>query len=204
MYVDPSLIDIAFFLLIFYGSTLISKKFTAYEEIFSSLGFRYLSDINDASSVKVIQSEFMRNRYSENPISLINVKVSNTHEDPIKEELVKEIYSRYRERNQLTQLAREIKREMRLIDHIFFDEIDEQLIILCPDLGKEDAEAFSKFLVTKLERFSKLNVKSSFASFPEDDVTFNGLLEKLKTKQINLINYDLSQERNLKRHETIA
>lgn len=177
-------IDILFLVTLGLGFGFIKNSIFAYELAFASLGTSFLEDIHDPDTQEMIQAEIMRSRYSAHPLSIIKIKAKPADNDvQINQALLQEVVRNNQDRFKLSRMANQIKQEARLIDHVLFDENNKELLVLCPEFSRDQARQFTALIKNKLEQSSKIKIESTQVAFPEDGLTFDGLLENLRKKK---------------------
>ncbi len=179
-----AVIDLVFLAVLGLGFTYIRNSIIEYELAFATLGTSFLEHLDDPKTQKTIQSEIMRSRYSAHPLSIIKIKAGPADNDfQVNQALLQEIFQNNQDRFKLSRIANQIKQEVRLIDHVLFDEINKEILVLCPEFTRDEARQFSLLIKSKLEQSTKIKIESAQAAFPEDGLTFDGLLESLRTKK---------------------
>lgn len=128
----------------------------------------------------VIKSEVQRSRYYGHPMSVVVVKVEDHSVEISFNRVMKEIQEKLVARYVRLKLAKAIRGQLRLMDQVFEKE-DGTLVILCPEV---DGDA-SFILTERIQIAAKqvgIQVQSTTASFPEDAITFESLVEKANKK----------------------
>lgn len=131
----------------------------------------------------VIKSEVQRSRYYGHPMSVVVVKVKDHSVELSFNQVMKEIQEKLVARYVRLKLAKAIRGQLRLMDQVFEKE-DGTLVILCPEV---DGDA-SFILTERIQSAAKqvgIEVQSTTASFPEDAITFESLVEEANKKLQN-------------------
>jgi hypothetical protein len=73
------------------------------------------------------------------------------------------------------RLARLVRQELRLMDQIYFDGQNDQLVVVCPELDRDTVSSLAERVQTILDQ-EGIRAHLGWASFPCDGLTFDGLL----------------------------
>jgi hypothetical protein len=153
---------------------------TGLEALTLALGGRHLDTISRAGNE--IRRELTRSRHYHRPLSLIVVepklKSFGISLPTIIEEMQQAIATRFAR----VKLAQTMRQQLRLMDLVLEeDEHQDHFIILCPEAD----EMGTAVLVERIEAVMNqagIEVQCSTATFPDEALTFEGLLNQAKDK----------------------
>ena len=164
-----------------------------FQEGFNALALdsdqRLLHSISDASAD--IRREITRSRHYHRPLSLIVVEPDQQSVELAIPHIFEELQNSLINRFTRVKLAEAMNKDLRLMDMIL-EENDKQFIILCPEVDIEGSAAIIERIQAVMKR-SDIVVQCSTASFPEEALTFDGLLGRAKSKLGNEEAVDGSQ-----------
>lgn len=124
-----------------------------------------------------IEAEMTRGRYYERPISVVVVRPDAESMQDMATPMMQEMQQRMVNSYTLTRLAQTIRKEFRLMDMIMED--DGQLLIVCPEVAPESIPIIMDRVTTAVNQFG-IQADYGTASFPEEALTFEGLVEQAK------------------------
>lgn len=124
----------------------------------------------------VIKSEVQRSRYYGHPMSVVVVKVDDHSVELAFNQIMKEIQEKLVARYVRIKLAKVIRGQLRLMDQVFEKE-DGTLVILCPEVDGDASFILTERIQSAANQVG-IQVQSTTASFPEDAITFESLVEK--------------------------
>ena len=178
--------EMAFLAIIAFISQRFSQSLYEFQQGFEMMalhrGGQHLRTINKARAD--IRREITRSRHYHRPLSVIVIE-PNQHSlnlalPNIFEELQREIVKRFAR----VKLAQTMKNHLRLMDLILEEDDDDRFIILCPEVGNQGSAVIIDRIQTVMTQIG-VDIHCSTAAFPEDALTFEGLVNQAKTKLPN-------------------
>lgn len=132
-----------------------------------------------------IKSEFVRSRRHNRSLSLMVVEPAGSTLQPDLQRPLRDLQKMMVNRYLSASLAQLISKEARRTDMIVEQEDHNSFILLCPETTQNGASIFAERIQAIAKE--KLGVPVSFgiASFPEDAITFDDLLQKAKFNQLD-------------------
>ena len=138
--------------------------------------------INDIESAKnEIHREMTRSRQYQRPMSVIVMESSLHATDIDNVELFEEIQKKTANVYLRAKMADSLKKELRLMDIVLFDNEKNQLVIVCPEVNKDGTKPVISRLSTQLNTIG-IEAQFSSATFPEEGLTFAGLIDTARQK----------------------
>ena len=131
------------------------------------------------SGRKSIHSEITRSRYYERPISVLVIDPDRRTLENKLDQMIVEMQQRIGLMYSKARLARLVRRELRLMDQIYLDRQNDQLVVVCPELDKDTVASLAERVQTIVEQ-EGIRAQLGWASFPGDGLTFDGLLAHSK------------------------
>ena len=183
IYTYVSITEMAFLAIIAFISQRLSQSLNEFQQgleaMTMSLGGGHLQTISKASGD--IRREITRSRHYHRPLSIIVVEPNQQSFylalPRIFEELQKETINRYAR----IKLARTMHQHLRLMDLVLEEDDSNRFVILCPEADDQG----SAVIVERIQRVMNqtgIVTKCSTATFPEDALTFDGLLNQAREK----------------------
>lgn len=151
--------------------------------IFDLGGGVSISAVDNQQSLDLIRDEMMRSRYSGNPLSVISIDATYDSLPELDSNFFQAIYQRYQNQFHRAEVSRWVSREVRLIDYLFRNDQEDQIILLCPVLDKEEADHLCQKVANVLENERGLKVVARSATYPVDGITFDGLLKTISNEK---------------------
>lgn len=127
------------------------------------------------SGREAIQAEITRSRYYERPISVLIITTENTSSSGRLDQIILEMQRKIARLYDKVRLAHLIRKELQLMDQIYLDRQNDRLVVVCPELDRETATILAEQMRSVIEQ-DGIDAKIGWASFPEDGLTFDGLL----------------------------
>ena len=142
-----------------------------------------VQSVEEAS--KQIHTEITRSRHYKRPLSVMLVEPEAASLDSIVDQTVHEVEQALRTHYAQAKMAQVMREQLRIMDYVMASGDDGRFVILCPEAGVEDSQVLAERIEAGLAGRLNVKVRYSTASFPEEGLTFGGLLqragEKLKT-----------------------
>lgn len=132
-----------------------------------------LKDLN--SGWEAIKAEITRSRYYERPISVLVISTESTSMSNRVDQMILEMQQKFTHLYDKVRVARLVRKELQLMDQIYLDRQNDRLIVVCPELDRETAALLAEQVRSVIEQ-DGIEAKIGWASFPEDGLTFDGLL----------------------------
>lgn len=146
-----------------------------------------------------IRSELTRSRHYHRPLSLVVIDKPNEISEPALERMVNEIQNWIVGGYVQARLSQVMKRELRAIDLIMTDHNRQRLVILCPEVDAEGVTELTDHLKMAVSREMGLRIQCGSASFPDESLTFDGLLQRA-TEKLNYPVFSQGNNQPLSRH----
>jgi len=153
------------------------------EMITLTISGKQLQTLTKASSD--IRRELTRSRHYHRPLSVIVVEPDQQSFEYSLPRLIEEIQRATVNRFARVRLAQAIEKHLRLMD-LILEEDDEnnRFIILCPEADSEGSAVIVERIETVMTQLG-ITVQCSIATFPQDALTFEGLVNQAKAKLVN-------------------
>ncbi len=179
IYTYVSITEMAFLAIIAFISQRLSQSLNEFQQgleaMTMSLGGGHLQTISKASGD--IRREITRSRHYHRPLSIIVVEPDQQSFDhalpKIFEELQRETINRYAR----VKLARLMHQHLRLMDLVLEEDEGNRFVILCPEADDRGAAVIVGRIQTVMSQIG-IVAHCSAATFPEDALTFEGLLNQ--------------------------
>jgi hypothetical protein len=130
---------------------------------------------NLESGRKSIHTEITRSRYYERPISVLVIDPDRRTLENKLVQMIAEMQQKIGLMYSKARLARLVRQELRLMDQIYFDGQNDQLVVVCPELDRDTVSSLAERVQTILDQ-EGIRAHLGWASFPCDGLTFDGLL----------------------------
>lgn len=175
--------EVACLTVIAFTSQRLAHSLYAFQEGFEALALNVdkkpLQTISKASGD--IRREITRSRHYHRPLSVIVVE-PDQHSfqaalPSILEEMQKAMLSRFAR----VKLAQSMHHQLRLMDLILEEDGSQRFIILCPEVDHQGSTAIVERVQTVMEQ-ANIAVHCSSATFPQEGLTFEGLVDQAKAK----------------------
>jgi hypothetical protein len=125
-----------------------------------------------------IKTEFIRSRRHSRPLSVMVVEMDPNTPKASMERVVREIQKTMVIRYLNSSLAQLLTREARRTDLIMDPEDENGFILLCPETNSDGSEVLAARLEESVREELGVNIKCGYASFPDQALTFEDLLQK--------------------------
>ena len=136
---------------------------------------------NIENSNKEIHREMTRSRQYERPISVIVVKPATQQTDLNVDDMLKEIQKETAVHYMRAKMVKTLQNQLRLMDMVLLDDDSEQFVIICPEVNDEGTKPVIAKLSNQLNKMG-IDAKFSSATFPEEGLTFAGLINEARKK----------------------
>jgi GGDEF domain-containing protein len=124
----------------------------------------------------VIKREMQSSRRSNRPLSVMVLDAKADSEKINLQETAREIQNILVKRQSMVALARLLPRALRRTDFVLHEVGDGRLVVVMPELRKEQTGAIINRLTQVAQRRLGLSVQYGIASFPDNGVTFEELV----------------------------
>ena len=145
-----------------------------------TLGGKHLQTVTKAAND--IRRELTRSRHYHRPLSVIVVepdRQSFAHSLP---RIIEEMQRATENRFARVKLAQTMEKHLRLMDLILEEESgNNHFIILCPEVDREGSAVIVERIEAVMNQVG-IAVQCRIATFPEDALTFEGLVNQAKAK----------------------
>lgn len=140
-----------------------------------------------AAASSAIHTEITRSRHYRRPMSVMLVEPESTSFKKVLNQTVREVEQALRTHYAQAKIAQVMREQLRIIDHVLASEEDGCFVVLCPEADAADTHALAERVESALSSRLNVKVRCSAAAFPDEALTFGGLLqcagEKLKTME---------------------
>ena len=162
----------------------LSKHFDAFQqgvEMMSiTLNGKHLQTVTKAASD--IRRELTRSRHYHRPLSVIVVEPDRQSFEYSLPRIIEEMQRAAKNRFARVKLAQTMEKHLRLMDLILEEEGDNNhFIILCPEVDREGSAVIVERVEAVMNQVG-IAVQCRIATFPEDALTFEGLVNQAKAK----------------------
>lgn len=162
-------------------SYLIGSETTLNESYYSPLltGIRSSKLITLEESQSIIRSEFTRSRHYNRHLSVLAIAQPKLSSGKGGMKTNRENLTEWLDWK-LTKIRLEeiIRRELRAMDTLMYDDHTDRMVLLCPEADIEGAGYIASHLKNAAERDLGIQIVMAMATFPEEALTFDGLLEQ--------------------------
>lgn len=154
------------------------------EEVVANITF---SDLNPAvkplkEASEDVQREMLRSRRYGRPLSVIVVEPDPASIDAEQHETVTQIQKSMITPYVVASLARIVGQELRRTDLVLDHHERRRFIAVCPETSGTDSATLAERIRTAAERRLGVHVTSGVASFPNDALSFEELVNRAETK----------------------
>ncbi|HSO27947.1 MAG TPA: hypothetical protein VLS48_07735 [Anaerolineales bacterium] len=129
-----------------------------------------------------IRSELTRSRHYHRPLSVVVIEKPQQVSEPALERMVVEIKDWVVRGYIQSQLSQILKHELRPIDIVMTDSDQQRLILLCPEVDGDGVNELTDHLKMAAVRELGLHISCGVASFPDESLTFDGLMQRAAEK----------------------
>lgn len=135
-------------------------------------------------AAKVIQTELARSRRYNRPLSLVIIEPDPAAAGAEFQSTPHEIQNQLARRYAMAQIAEILDREARNTDTIIKQDKPDRFIILCPETQTSNTNTLIRRVVEKTRAQVGAQLGFGVASFPEEALTFEELLQKAEAKMV--------------------
>lgn len=183
-YIYVTITEIAFLSFIALTAQRLSQHLVKFQEglevMTLALGGKHLQTVTKAASD--IRRELTRSRHYHRPLSVIVVEPNHQSFEYSLPHVIKEMQRATVNRFARVRLAQAMEQHLRLMDLVLEEEGgSNRFIILCPEADKEGSEVIIERIKAVMDQV-KIPVECSRATFPEDALTFEGLVNQARAK----------------------
>ncbi|RME99649.1 MAG: hypothetical protein D6768_14630 [Chloroflexi bacterium] len=134
---------------------------------------RAISEANEA-----IQTEMFRSRHNHHPLSVIVIEPDAVSIRSSLHRLVREAQQSMMNHYITNNLAMLLNQQLRRSDMVLEQRDANRVVLVCPDTNKTDSEVLVEYIGDVVSRQMGLNIKCGTASFPQEALTFEELVER--------------------------
>jgi hypothetical protein len=141
-----------------------------------------------------VKIELTRSRRYQRPLTLV---VIEPDQDTLRIDLqptLKEIQRNLARRYTMARISEILNREARRTDLILKQDYPDRFILLCPETATSDSNTLIRRVQDAVHDTLGVAVSWGVASFPDDGLTFEGLVNKARTKLLKPIGYSIPAE----------
>lgn len=183
LYTYVSITEAAFLVVIAFLSHRLSHSIQQFQEGFTTmtmhLNGRYLQ--NTTVQQAAIQREISRSRHYHRPLSVIVVKLDEETLEFALPTLFGELQKTLIHRFARLKLAQTMQKHLRVVDFILEEGGSNDFIIVCPEADGQGSSVIIERVQSVLNQ-SGVSAKYSTATFPNEALTFEGLVNQAQTK----------------------
>lgn len=131
-----------------------------------------------------VHSEMTRSRHYNRPLSVITINPDDSDMVLLTNQAINQIQMDTATRYLRAKAIHQMRQQLRPMDSIYFDRKVNAFVVVCPEVNEEGATAVAAQLNRVL---SDMNISAEFrsASFPNEGLTFAGLLEAAQQKALS-------------------
>lgn len=144
-----------------------------------------------------IKTEFVRSRRYKSPLSVMVLEVQSEAPEINIKDTAEEILQMMVKKYTSNKLIRFLDRELRRTDLVLDLERDEQIILLLPETDFKESDVLARRISSKISEQLGLDINCGLASFPDQALTFEALVEQAKhqfSKNTNFISTPGTEE----------
>ncbi len=160
----------------------LARRIDDYENIISKVALPYIGrkvyPWNEGT--EEIKNIFAGSRRHNRPLSILLVEPDRITFKPELQRVLIDLQKLMLTRFITASLAQVIAREARRTDLIIEKEDKNSFLVICPETTPEGSSSFGKRIQTIAEEKLGVTVRFGAASFPEDALTFDDLLQKAR------------------------
>lgn len=173
--------EITFIVVLILVSYLVGQSITEFESAVRQLTLAEEgSKFQDLESGrKSIHTEITRSRYYERPISVLVIGPDRRTLENKLDQMIAEMQQKIGLMYSKARLARIVRQELRLMDQIYLDRQNDQLVVVCPELDRDTVASLAE-RVQAIVNQEGIRAHLGWATFPGDGLTFDGLLAHSK------------------------
>ncbi|MEZ4681125.1 MAG: hypothetical protein R2932_43620 [Caldilineaceae bacterium] len=188
--------ELALSLLLVFLAHRVSKALHLFTEaihdiVLDARGLHRFYSSPDAASEE-IHLEFTRARAGERPLSLMVIEPNPVDRSMMVSKMIDEIQQTIVRRYTLLRMAKVIRQQLRLPDLLVQADHEKRILVLCPEADNVQSAQLLHEINAALQQQLGLPTTWSYATFPEEGLTFDGLLataeHKLSTTQLLYFN----------------
>ncbi len=147
--------------------------------VYSAFNERTLKIEEASEEIKV---ELTRSRRYQRPLTLVVIEPDqNTLREDLQPTLM-EIQRNLARRYTMARISEILNREARRTDLIVKQDHPDRFILLCPETASSDSNTLIRRVQDAVHDILGVSVSWGVASFPEDGLTFEGLVNKARNK----------------------
>jgi GGDEF domain-containing protein len=138
-----------------------------------------------------IKIELTRSRRYQRPLTLLVIEPDTS---ALREDLqptLKEIQHNLARRYAMARISEILNREARRTDLIVKQDHPDRFILLCPETASTDSNTLVRRIQDAVQDSLGVSVSWGIASFPEDGLTFEGLVGKAHNKLLKPVAYSM-------------
>jgi hypothetical protein len=139
-----------------------------------------------------IKIELTRSRRYQRPLTLLVIEPETS---TLREDLqptLKEIQHNLARRYAMARISEILNQEARRTDLIVKQDHPDRFILLCPETASTDSNTLIRRIQDSVQDSLGVTVSWGIASFPEDGLTFEGLVGKAHNKLLKPVGFSLS------------
>ena len=183
VYIYISMTEIALLAIVAFTAQRLSQHLDEFQQglelMTVNLGGKYLQTVTKAADD--IRRELTRSRHYHRPLSVIVVEPDRQSFEHSLPHIVEELQKTTAGRFARVKLAQAMEHHLRLMDLVLEEGGSNRFIILCPEADSEGSAVIAERIETVMHQLG-INIQYSMSTFPEDALTFEGLVNQAKAK----------------------
>ncbi|MCA9874784.1 MAG: hypothetical protein KC441_14035 [Anaerolineales bacterium] len=129
-----------------------------------------------------IHTEITRSRHYKRPLSVVLIEPDAASLESILNQTVHEVEQALRTHYAQAKIAQVMREQVRIFDHVLASGEDGRFVILCPEADMNDSQVLAQHIEDGLNGRLNVKVHCGIASFPDEGLTFGGLLQRAGEK----------------------
>jgi hypothetical protein len=181
VYTYITITEISFLSIIIWLSCQLTRSMLSFEynvkEFTNTLIANKLPDVE--KSQRIISTEMTRSRHYERPMSIITIHPKQYAQYQLDQLMLQEIQEKTSKEYTKARVAETLRQAMRRIDTVLDIDQEGSLMVLCPEVDKEQTVTLMEHLQAEIEKDLGIPVVCQTATFPTDGITFSALVEAM-------------------------
>jgi GGDEF domain-containing protein len=184
LYTYLTITEVAFLTVILWLTYRLTRAIGDFEEAVENItlvnGNRRIQPLGDAT--ENIQSEMFRSRHNHRPLGVVIVEPRAESIQATLQRAVQEVQQAMLNRYVLNNLANQLTHYLRRTDLVLEESSRGRFIILCPETNAEDLKMLSEYIQTITAKKFGMSVACGMATFPDEALTFEELVNQAEAR----------------------
>jgi len=184
IYIYLSINEVAFLVLLLLLSHRLAKNLYHLKETIHNFSLKNSSHRvkNMIEADDDIKKEFIRSRRKQYPLSVMALDITDNPQNVSLNLTTQEIINILARRYINNKVVHVLDRELRRTDFILVTNEENEIILLFPETNWEESHYIGSRISRHIEEALNLDVEYGIASFPEQELTFEQLVDKAKSE----------------------